>query len=77
MPRVEVRYLNPCPEVTGGTIQVTSPCYWCPLVRNRQIHEDLGVALFAVHIRALTANFDSMLDDVGNPLVRQLGRYLS
>jgi hypothetical protein len=46
-------------------------------VSNRQIHEDLGVPLFADHIRALTASFDSRLADVGNPLVRQLGRYLS
>ena len=45
-------------------------------VSNRQIHEDLGVSLFADHIRALTASFDSKLADVGNPLVRQLGRYL-
>jgi len=43
---------------------------------NRQIHEDLCVPLFANHIRALTASFDSKLADVGNPLVRQLGRYL-
>jgi hypothetical protein len=46
-------------------------------VSNRQIHEDLGVPLFADHIRALTASFDSRLADMGNPLVRQLGRYLS
>jgi len=26
---------------------------------NRQIHEDLGIPLFADHIRALTAGFDS------------------
>jgi len=45
-------------------------------VINRQIHEDLGVPLFSDHIRALTASFDSKLADVGNPLVRQLGRYL-
>ena len=45
-------------------------------VSNRQIHEDLGVPLFADHIRALTASFDSKLADVGNSLVRQLGRYL-
>jgi hypothetical protein len=44
---------------------------------NRQIHEDLGVPLFADHIRDLTESFDSKLADVGNPLVRQLGRYLS
>jgi len=47
---------------------------WCE--RNSQIHEDLGVPLFGDHIRALTASFDSKLPDVGNPLVRQLGRYL-
>jgi len=45
-------------------------------VRNRLIHEDLGVTHFADHIRALTASFDSKLPDVGNTLVRQLGRYL-
>ena len=36
-------------------------------VSNRQIHEDLGVPLFADDIRALTARFDSKLADVGNP----------
>jgi hypothetical protein len=46
-------------------------------VSNKQIHEDLGVPLLADHMRALTAGFDSKLADVGNPLVRQLGRYLS
>jgi hypothetical protein len=45
-------------------------------VSNRQIHEDLGVSLFADHVRALTASFNSKLADVENPLVRQLGRYL-
>jgi len=45
-------------------------------VSNRQIHEDLGVPLFADHIRALTASFDSKLADVENPRVRQIGRYL-
>jgi uncharacterized protein YciI len=47
-----------------------------PLVSNRQIPEDLGIPLFADHIRALTAIFDSKLADVVNPLVRQLGRHL-
>ena len=42
---------------------------------NRQIYEDLGVPLFAVHIRALTASFDSKIADVGSPLVQQVGRY--
>jgi len=49
-----------------------APCY----VSNRQIHDDLGVSIFAENIRALTVSFDSKLADVGNPLVRQLGRYL-
>ena len=44
---------------------------------SRQIHEDLGVPFFADHIRALTESFDSKLADAGNPLVRQLGRYLT
>jgi hypothetical protein len=44
-------------------------------VSNRQIHEDLGVPLFADHIRALTESFGSRLADVGNPLAQQLGRY--
>jgi len=44
-------------------------------VSNRQIHEDLGVPLFADLTRALTESFDSKLADVGNSLVRQLGRY--
>ena len=43
---------------------------------NRQIHEDFGVPFFAEHIRALPASLDSRLADVGNPLLRQLGRYL-
>jgi len=51
--------------------------YWCPSVRNRQIHVDLGVPLFADHISALTESFDSKLADMRKPLVRQLGRYVS
>jgi hypothetical protein len=45
-------------------------------VSSMRIHEDLCVPLFADHIRALTASFDSRLAEVGNPLVRHLGRYL-
>jgi hypothetical protein len=43
-------------------------------VSNRQIYEDLGVALFADHVRALTASFDSKFRR-GEPLVRQLDKY--
>jgi hypothetical protein len=50
-----------------------SPWY----ISNRQIHEDLGVPFFADHIRSLTESFDSKLVGTGNPLVRQLGRYLA
>ena len=32
--RMEVRRPHPCPEAAGATIQVSSPCYWCPLVRK-------------------------------------------
>jgi len=39
-------------------------------VRKTQIHGGLGVLLFADHIRALTASFDSKLADVENHLVR-------
>jgi hypothetical protein len=45
-------------------------------VGSRQIHEGLGVPLFADHIRARTASFDSKLADVENGIVRQLGRYV-
>jgi hypothetical protein len=37
-------------------------------IRNRQILEDLGVPLFAEHIRALTASYDSKLADMGSTL---------
>ena len=78
MPRVEVRCPLPCPEVKGvksKCLRLGTGAPW--YVSNRQIHEDLGVPLFADHIGALTESFESKLADVGNPLVRQLGRYLS
>ena len=61
-----------CYNPSVCALLLVSPRY----VSNRQIHEDLGVPLFADHIRALTASFDSKIADVGKPLVRQLGRYL-
>jgi hypothetical protein len=45
-------------------------------VSNRQIHEDMGVPLFADHIRALTVSINSKLADVENSLLRQFSRYL-
>jgi hypothetical protein len=53
-------------------IATNAPWY----VGNRQIHEDVGIQLFADHIRALTESFDSNLAEAGNPLVRQIGRHL-
>ena len=53
---------------------VRLPTFALWYVNNRQIHEDLDVPLFA-DIRALTASIDSKLDDVGNSLLRQLGRH--
>jgi hypothetical protein len=44
---------------------------------SRQIHEDLGVPLFADHIRSLTDSIDSKLAGAANPLVLQLGMYLT
>jgi hypothetical protein len=70
--RTHVRKLQ---VVKSKCLRLATGASW--YVSNRQIHEDLGVPLFADHIRALTASFDSKLADVGNPLVRQLGRYLS
>jgi hypothetical protein len=45
-------------------------------IRNRQIHEDLCIPLFSDYIRARNVSFDSKVADVGNPLVRQISRYL-
>jgi len=45
-------------------LRLASGALW--YVSKRQIHEDLGVPLFADHIRALTASFESRLADVGN-----------
>ena len=45
-------------------------------VRNSHMHEHLRVPLFADHNRALTPSFNSKLADLGNTVVRQLGRYL-
>jgi hypothetical protein len=50
-------------ESTCLHLAIGAPWY----VSNRQMHEDLGVPLFADHIRALTSSFDSKLSEVGNP----------
>jgi len=73
---------GPLPALMSGGYRCCNPSVFALLlvppwyVSNRQAHEDLGVPLFADHIRALTESFDSKLADVGNPLVRQLGGYV-
>jgi hypothetical protein len=69
--RTHVRRLQ---VLQSKCLRLATVAHW--YVSNRQIHEDLGVPLFVDRIRALTASFYSKLADVGNPLVRQLGRYL-
>ena len=69
--KIEWSYIRAA-RCMSAWLTIGAPWY----VSNRQIHEDLGVPLFAGHIKALTESFDSKLADVGNPLVRQLGRYL-
>jgi hypothetical protein len=77
VPRLEDRCTHPRPEAAGATIQVSSYATGFPwFLSNRQIHEYLGVPLFADHIGTLTACFNSKLADVGNHLFWQLGRYI-
>jgi hypothetical protein len=53
-------------------IATNAPWY----VNNRQIHEDMGIPVFADHIRALTESLYSKFADAGNPLIRQPGWHL-
>ena len=69
--RTHVRRLQ---ALQSTSLRLTTGAPW--YVSNRQKHENLGVPLFVDNIRALTASFDSKLDDVRNLLVWQLGRYL-
>ena len=54
--------------------RITTSAPW--YVRNRQIHEDLGVPYFSDRIRSITEIFDSKLAGVWNAIVTQLGRDL-
>jgi hypothetical protein len=60
--RCHVRRLK---ELESKCLRLVTGVPW--YLSNRQIHEVLGVPLFADHITALTASFDSTLADVGNP----------
>ena len=61
--------------VQSKCLRIATGAPW--YISNRKIHEDLGVPSFADHIRALTESFDWKLADAGNPLIRQLDRYLT
>jgi hypothetical protein len=52
--RIHVRRLQ---VLQSKCVRLATGAAW--YVSNRQIHEDLGVPLFADHIRALTASFNS------------------
>ena len=53
-------------------IATSAPWY----ISNKPVCDDLGVPYFADRTRSLTERFDSMLADVGNRLVTQIGRNL-
>jgi len=55
-------------------LRLATSAHW--YLSNRQIHEDLGVPLFADHNTALIESLDSKLAGVWDPLLRQLDRYL-
>jgi hypothetical protein len=59
-------------QCKGLLLATGAPWY----ISSRQIYKDLSVPLFADHIKARTAIFDSILPDKGNPLFWQLSRYL-
>jgi hypothetical protein len=67
-------HLRKLQVIQSKCLRIATGAPW--YISNVQIHEDLGVPFFAEHIRALIESYDSMLADVGNPLVQQLGRYL-
>jgi hypothetical protein len=65
-------------EATGAQskcLRIATGAPW--YMSSKQIHVDMGVSFFADHIKAMTGSFESKLADAGNPLVRQLGRYLT
>jgi hypothetical protein len=62
--RTHVRRLH---LLQSNCLRLSTAVPW--YVNNRQIHEDLCVPLFADHINASAASFESKLADVWNPLV--------
>jgi hypothetical protein len=66
-------YGGPPPSPRAGACRCYNPSVFALL---RTPPKGSGFPLIADHIRDLTANFDSKLADVGNSLVRKIGRYL-
>jgi hypothetical protein len=67
-------YVTQLQVLQSKCLRIATGAPW--YISKRQIHEDLGVLFFEEHTRALTESYDSKLGGVGNPLVRQLSRYL-
>jgi hypothetical protein len=60
--RTNVRRLK---VLKSKCLRLTTGAPW--YVSGRQIHEDLGVSIFADHIRGLNVIFDSKLADTKSP----------
>jgi hypothetical protein len=67
-------YFEQLQALQSKCLRVATDAPW--YISSRQIQEDFGVPFFEEHSRALTESYDSTLAGLGNPLVRQLGRYL-
>jgi hypothetical protein len=67
-------YVKQLQVLQSKCLRIATGTPWC--ISSRQIHEDFGVPFFGEHTRALTESYDSKLAGVGNPLIRQLGKYL-
>jgi hypothetical protein len=75
VPHLEVRsYVKQLQALQSKCLRIATGAPW--YISDRQICEGLGVPFFEEHTRALTENCDSKLAGVGNPLFRQLGRYI-
>jgi hypothetical protein len=67
-------HINKLQVLQSKYLRIATNALW--YVSNRQIHEDLGIPVFADHIRAMTDSFDTKLADAENLFVRQLGSHL-
>jgi hypothetical protein len=67
-------YVKQLQVLQSKCLRIATGAPW--YISSRQIHDDLRVPFFEEHTTALTESYDSKLAGGGNPLVRQLGRYL-